>query len=93
MSEKDVILANQQKLTEVQLVEAREVQDHLIKAQSMLSLISNSIEAKNADDKLEISDELNSMVAVYDQLDHAIDDMTDIIDALKCVVCLDKKDD
>ncbi|MCF0258502.1 MAG: hypothetical protein HUJ54_01455 [Erysipelotrichaceae bacterium] len=93
MSKKDVILENQKKLTEVQLVNAKEVQDHLIKAQSMLQLISSSIEAKNADNKLEISDELNSLVAVYDQLDHANDDIEEVIKALEGISCMDEKDD
>ena len=93
MSEKDVVLENQGKLTELQLDQAEEIEEHLVKAQSLIDVISNSIEAKNAENTLDLASELNSMVSVYDELEHAIGDIDEIIDALKGILNIDEKDD
>lgn len=93
MSEKDVVLENQDKLTEIQLDQAEEIEEHLVKAQSLIDVISNSIEAKNKDNVLDLASELNSMVSVYDESEHALGDIDEIIDAFKGILKIDEKDD
>ena len=80
---KEVILMSQAELTEGPVAAVEEIREHLIKAESVIDLISSSIEAKNADNKLDLASELNSMVAVYDELEHAINDAEDVLKALK----------
>ncbi|UNT96439.1 hypothetical protein [Allobaculum mucilyticum] len=74
---------SQAELTEGPVAAVEEIREHLIKAESVIDLISSSIEAKNADNKLDLASELNSMVAVYDELEHAINDAEDVLKALK----------
>lgn len=80
---KEVVLMSQAELTERPVAAVEEIREHLIKAESVIDLISSSIEAKNADNKLDLASELNSMVAVYDELEHAINDAEDVLKALK----------
>lgn len=93
MSKKDIILEDQGKLTDVQIDKAEEIQDHLTKAESLIDVISNSIEAKNADNKLDLASELNSLVAVYDNLECAAADMEELVAALKGIECEDEMHD
>lgn len=83
MAHKDLILDAQSELTGVQVDTVEEIKTHLIKAQSMIDVIANSIEGKNKDNTLDLASELNSMVNVYDELDHAILDVEDVLKALK----------
>jgi allophanate hydrolase subunit 1 len=91
MSEKSVILENQAKLTQVQIAKVEEIQEHLVKALSLVDVITNSIEAKNKDNVLDLASELNSMVAVYDELQHGADDAAEVLSALKETVADDTK--
>lgn len=83
MSSKDVILENQAELTGIQIDKAEEIQEHLLKVQSLIDVISNSIEAKNKDNTLDLASELNSMIAVYDEVTHALGDIDEVLAALK----------
>lgn len=80
---KDIVLETQSELTRPAVDLAEEIYNHLIKAQSVLDLVSNSIEEKNADNKLDLASELNSTVAVYDELEHALGDSESVLKALK----------
>lgn len=80
---KDIVLETQSELTRPAVDLAEEIYNHMIKAQSVLDLVSNSIEEKNADNKLDLASELNSLVAVYDELEHALGDSESVLKALK----------
>lgn len=80
---KDIVLETQSELTTSQIDVLKEINDHLIKAESVIDLVTNSIEAKNVDNKLDLASELNSLVAAYDELEHALDDAQSVFDALK----------
>lgn len=80
---KDIVLETQSELTRPAVDLAEEIYNLLIKAQSVLDLVSNSIEEKNADNKLDLASELNSLVAVYDELEHALGDSESVLKALK----------
>ncbi len=83
MSTKDVVLGAQAALTTDQIATVEEIKEHLIKAQSVIDLVTNSIEAKNKDNVLDLGSELNSMIVAYDELSHAIGDVTSVLDALE----------
>lgn len=91
MSSKDVILTSQAELTGVQIDKVQEIQEHLMKAQSVIDVISNSIEAKNKDNTLDLASELNSMIAVYDEITHALGDTDEVLAALKETKAEDQK--
>ncbi len=91
MSKKDIVLGTQSALTTDQVAAVEEIKEHLIKAQSLVDVISNSIEAKNKDNTLDLASELNSMVSVYDELDHALGDAESVLDALKEDQTVDEK--
>lgn len=93
MSDKKVVLEDQAKLTQIQIDTVEEIQDHLVKAQSLIDVIANSIEAKNKDNTLDLASELNSMASVYDDLNCAINDTDEVLEALKGIVCVDDKDE
>lgn len=83
MSNKDVVLSAQAELTTDQIDTVEEIKEHLIKSQSVIDLVTNSIEAKNKDNALDLGSELNSMIIAYDEVTHAIGDINSILDALK----------
>ena len=83
MSTKDVVLGAQAALTTDQIATVEEIKEHLIKAQSVIDLVTNSIETKNKDNVLDLGSELNSMIVAYDELSHAIGDVTSVLDALE----------
>lgn len=83
MSKNDIVLNTQAELTIDQIDVVEEIKEHLIKSQSMIDVITNSIEGKNKDNVLDLASELNSMVSVYDQLEHALQDAESILNALK----------
>lgn len=83
MSQKDIVLNTQAVLTVDQIAAVEEIREHLIKAQSMIDVITNSLEGKNKDNVLDLASELNSMVSVYDQLEHALGDADSVLNALK----------
>lgn len=91
MSDKKVILDDQAELTGIQVSEMEEIHNHLVKAQSLIDVITSAIEAKNADNKLGLASELNSMVAVYDELECALNDSEEVLDALNETVAVDEK--
>lgn len=91
MSDKSVILGAQAELVSLQAENAEEVLEHLIKVQSILDLVVNSLEDKNEDNKLDIASELNSLVAAYDQLVCAQDDVKTVAAALNELVAEDNK--
>lgn len=91
MSKKDIVLDAQSALTTDQVSAVEEIKEHLIKAQSLVDVISTSIEAKNKDNALDLASELNSMVSVYDELDHALGDAQSVLDALKEDQTVDEK--
>lgn len=91
MSDNKVILDDQAELTGIQVSEMEEIHNHLVKAQSLIDVITSAIEAKNADNKLGLASELNSMVAVYDELECALNDSEEVLDALNETVAVDEK--
>ncbi len=91
MSDKKVILEDQAELTGVQASVMEEIHNHLVKAQSLIDVITSAIEAKNTDNKLGLASELNSMVAVYDELECALNDSEEVLDALNETVAVDEK--
>lgn len=93
MSKKDLILSDQGKLNELQIAKAEELQEHITKAQSLIDVICNSIESKNSDNKLDLASELNSMVAVFDNLECAAGDIDELINALKGIEATDEEHD
>lgn len=93
MSNKDVILSNQAELTDLQIAKAEEIQNHLAKVKDGADSIINAIQAKNADNKLGLADDLNKFVAVYDELIHAQGDIAEIIAALKGIKGMDEAHD
>ncbi|MEY8309571.1 hypothetical protein AAK899_08630 [Erysipelotrichaceae bacterium 51-3] len=93
MAKKGIVLEAQSELTTDQISTVEEIKEHLIKAQSLVDVIANSIEGKNKDNTLDLASELNSMVSVYDELDHAIEDAESVLDALKEDKKVDEKDD
>lgn len=93
MAKKGIVLETQSELTTDQIGTVEEIKEHLIKAQSLVDVIANSIEGKNKDNTLDLASELNSMVSVYDELDHAIEDAESVLDALKEDQKVDEKND
>ncbi len=93
MAKKGIVLETQSELTTDQISTVEEIKEHLIKAQSLVDVIANSIEGKNKDNTLDLASELNSMVSVYDELDHAIEDAESVLDALKEDQKVDEKND
>ncbi|WP_323091231.1 hypothetical protein [Allobaculum sp. JKK-2023] len=93
MAKKGIVLEAQSELTTDQISTVEEIKEHLIKAQSLVDVIANSIEGKNKDNTLDLASELNSMVSVYDELDHAIEDAESVLDALKEDKKVDEKND
>ena len=91
MSNKEIDLTSQAALTEDQIAIIEEIRDHLVKVQSIIDVVSNSIESKNKDDVLDLASELNTLVSAYDQLEHAIGDTETILDAAKETEALDIK--
>lgn len=91
MANKEVVLDTQSELTGVQVATVEEIRDHLIKAQSVIDVVANSIEGKNKDNTLDLASELNSLVSVYDELEHALGDTEDVLDALKEDETVDEK--
>lgn len=91
MSKKDIVLDTQAALTTDQVSALEEIREHLIKASSMIDVISNSIEGKNKDNTLDLASELNSLVGVYDELNHALGDADSVLDALKEDEVVDEK--
>lgn len=91
MSDKKVILEDQAELATVQVSTMEEIHNHLVKAQSLIDVITSAIEAKNEDNTLGLASELNSMVAVYDELECALNDSEEVLDALNETVAADKK--
>ncbi len=91
MSTKEVVLGTQATLTTDQIALVEEIKEHLIKAQSVIDLATNSIEAKNKDNALDLGSELNSMIIAYDELSHAIGDVTSVLDALEEGQSVDEK--
>lgn len=83
MSRKDIVLNTEAELNVNQIAAVEEIREHLIKAQSMIDVITNSIEGKNKDNTLDLASELNSMVSVYDQLEHALGDADSVLKALQ----------
>ena len=93
MAKKGIVLETQSELTTDQISTVEEIKEHLIKAQSLVDVIANSIEGKNKDNTLDLASELNSMVSVYDELDHAIEDAESVLDSLKEDQKVDEKND
>ncbi len=93
MAKKGIVLEAQSELTTDQIDLVEEIKEHLIKAQSMVDVIANSIESKNKDNTLDLASELNSMITVYDELHHAIGDADSVLDALKEDQKVDAKND
>ena len=91
MSDKVIDLTSQAALTEDQIAIIEEVRDHLIKVQSIIDVVSNSIEGKNKDNVLDLASELNTLVSGYDQLEHAIEDTESSLDAAKETELVDNK--
>lgn len=91
MSDKAVILGDQAQLIAIQAENAEEVLNHLIKVQSIIDVVSNSLESKNSDNKLDIASELNSLVAAYDQLECAQADISQLAAALHELIEEDNK--
>ncbi len=91
MSTKEVVLGTQATLTTDQIALVEEIKEHLIKAQSVIDLATNSIEAKNENNALDLGSELNSMIIAYDELSHAIGDVTSVLDALEEGQSVDEK--
>lgn len=92
MSDK-VVLDNQEKLTGIQVDMIEEIQEHLVKVQSLVDVLANSIEAKNTDNKLDLASELNSLVLAYDELEYALQDTDEVLEALKGVESTDEEHD
>lgn len=90
MSEK-VELTEQEKLIETQVAAAQEIKAHIIKAESVLELVTDSLENKIKTQNYDIANELNSLVTVYDQLDHAFGDAETIEEFLKQAQVVDEK--
>lgn len=91
MSDEKVMLTSQDELTDIQSSVMDEIHNHLVKAQSMIDVITSAIEAKNADNKLGLASELNSLVAVYDELECALNDSEEVLDALDETEAVDEK--
>jgi hypothetical protein len=90
MSER-VELDAQKSLIEVQIDSVQEIKAHIVKAQSVLELVTNSLEAKVKDTNCDIASELNSLVTVYDQLEHALQDADDVEKFLAEAEIVDEK--
>jgi len=78
-------------LIEVQIDSVQEIKAHIVKAQSVLELVTNSLEAKVKDTNCDIASELNSLVTVYDQLEHALQDADDVEKFLAEAEIVDEK--
>lgn len=89
MSEK-VELDAQKDLVEEQVENVEEIKAHIVKAQSVIELVVNSLEAK-VDEDDNIASELNSLVTVYDQLEHAFQDAEEVEDFLHQTEVVDEK--
>jgi hypothetical protein len=90
MSER-VELDAQKSLIEVQIDSVQEIKAHIIKAQSVLELVNNSLEAKAKEANCDIAGELNSLVTVYDQLEHALQDAEEVEKFLAQTEIVDEK--
>lgn len=90
MSEK-VELTQQMNLIEIQVAKMEEIKAHIVKSQSVLELINNSLESKVKANNPDIASELNSLVTVYDQLEHAFEDAEEVEEFLKQTEVVDEK--
>lgn len=78
-----IVVDEQKSLLENQIDTVEEIKEHLIKAMSVLDLVTSSLEKKEGAENWDIASELNSMVTVYDNLDHAFQDAQDVYKFLK----------
>lgn len=90
MSEK-IELDVQKNLIEVQVAKMEEIKAHIVKSQSVLELVNNSLEQKAGKEGCDIASELNSLVTVYDQLEHAFEDAEEVEAFLKQTEVVDEK--
>lgn len=90
MAEKTELLT-QKELVENQAETMEEIKAHIVKAQSDLELVTNSLETKAKEGTDDISSELNSLSTVYDQLEHAFLDAEQVEDFLKEAEVVDER--
>lgn len=84
-------LQSQKDLMETQVATIEEMKAHIVKAQSVLELVTNSLEKKAEEGTDDISSELNSLSTVYDQLEQAFQDAEGVEDFLKEAEVVDEK--
>lgn len=84
-------LTAQQEMMEIPAEKMAEIKDHIVKSQSVLELVADSLEEKLQPEGSDITTELNALTTIYDQLDHAYQDAEDVEAFLKQTEAVDKK--